>query len=117
MPASCSVRAAFKPAMPPPMIAIRASLPARLAAAHAEAGSPVHPQSQRDLAAMVDVVLRDVPDDVAPVAPGPFPGSVRARPLKAGREILCCPSPQAGAHVGPRLVQGGADRRGVRLGH
>src|SRR6185437_9069932 len=77
----------------------------------------VRAQDQGDLAAVVDVVLGDVPDDEAAISPGPRAVRSRRGALELGLEVVRRPPAQTRRDVAPGLVEGGADRGGVRLGY
>src|SRR5438445_11508409 len=61
---------------------------------HVQPAEPVHAQRQRDLTTVVYVVLGDVPDDVAAVAPRAFALGVGPRTLKARRQVGFSPPGQ-----------------------
>src|SRR5262245_45755475 len=67
------------------------------------------PQDQRDLATVMDIVLGDVPEDEAPVPPGPFSHGVRLGPLELPVEVVRRPLLEACAHLVPGLLEGGAN--------
>ena len=68
---------------------------------HVQAAEPMHSEGQRDLSAVVDVVLGDVPDDVSPAAPGPAFSRVPSRTLELCDQVSLGPLVEAGRELGP----------------